>query len=244
MQDGLPSGTGQPSQRVVRAAQGGTPGFREGRTNPAGRTNQEEQTQQEEQTRKNKPGKTNQEEQTRQKKPSQGKSQGKKNNLFTPTNTPSNAGSFPVSNRFSSRNVLREEESLILPTAPVCSQAPGFLFSPPPTGFPLLFPFHLPSTPEGFPGQPFSPPSLPPSDAGSFRCNFFLHIPYPHNRPLERYKPAHAVSPTSDTAVWQGCPPPLTPDRTAARRPLGRCAAPSQTLPGRTPAHVPQPEVA
>jgi len=41
-----------------------------------------------------------------------------------------------------------------------------FLFSPPPTVFPLLFPFHLPSTPEGFPGQPFSPPSLPPSDAG------------------------------------------------------------------------------
>jgi len=58
------------------------------RKNKPGKTNQEEQT------RKNKPGKTDQEEQTRQKKPSQGKSQGKKNNLFTPTNTPSNAGSF------------------------------------------------------------------------------------------------------------------------------------------------------
>ena len=139
------------------------------------------------------------------------------NNLVIAAKTPSDAEGFPFSQKkqnefFPSLDIPKKNKKFFLSYRP-CLSSVTFLFSPPsPQVFPFFslfifprrrkafqdnpsLPLHFPpQTPGGFPGQPFSPPSLPPSDAGSFRCNFSLHLPYPHNRPLERYKPAYAVT--------------------------------------------------
>ena len=152
-----------------------------GRKNKPSRKSKPGRTNQEEQTRKNKPGRTNQ---TKETKPRE-KPREKEQPVHPDKHTLKRRELSGFSNHFPVEKVSFFLPSLRVRISP---QTPGA--------------FHTPDLTVRFPG-------IPPSDAGSFRCNFFRHLPYPHNRPLERYERAslRMCHPQVTPAAGNGVPP-------------------------------------